>query len=476
MQAQIQVLCPEELCEVHERSLRILMDTGVRVDSSRARKILSEAGAQVDNKNDVVRFPPSLVENALKSAPKDFILGGRRPGWNFPVNHGDCTLAADGEALWVVNADTGERRPGTEADWLKATQLIDALDEIGVYWQMISNPSDQETMDRKVRYWRNTFTQFSKHIQDSTENVEQTRWLLELLQIIFGDCDALKIKKPFSFLLCPVSPLVIEETYTDAYLETIGMELPVAVMPMPILGLTSPARLIATTVQGNCETLAMLCLVQAAAPGTPFIYAPALALADLRTGRYTGGAIEHSLLSVSVTQMARYYHLPVEASTGGANGSTPSIQTSYERTINWTLPTLAWPDILVGPGLFAGSTVLCYEQLYLDVEVFRSLKRLHQGIRSEDDQWLLDVIAEAGPGGNFLKHRSTLDGLRSGVWHISNLDRMNEMQETHILEYVRAQIEEILKAHQPLPLDEDTEKELDRLEARVHAAEITHGD
>jgi trimethylamine--corrinoid protein Co-methyltransferase len=476
MQAQIQVLCPEELCEVHGRSLRILMDTGVRVDSSRARKILSEAGAQVDNKNDVVRFPPSLVENALKSAPKDFILGGRRPGWNFPVNHGDCTLAADGEALWVVNADTGERRPGTEADWLKATQLIDALDEIGVYWQMISNPSDQETMDRKVRYWRNTFTQFSKHIQDSTENVEQTRWLLELLQIIFGNRDTLKQIKPFSFLLCPVSPLVIEENFTDAYLETIGMELPVAVMPMPILGLTSPARLIATTVQGNCETLAMLCLVQAAAPGTPFIYAPALALADLRTGRYTGGAIEHSLLSVSVTQMARYYHLPVEASTGGANGSTPGIKTSYERTINWTLPTLAWPDILVGPGLFAGSTVLCYEQLYLDVEVFRSLKRLHQGIRSEDDQWLLDVIAEAGPGGNFLKHRSTLDGLRSGVWHISNLDRMNEMQETHILEYVRAQIEEILKAHQPLPLDEDTEKELDRLEARVHAAEITHGD
>jgi trimethylamine--corrinoid protein Co-methyltransferase len=469
MQTQVQVLSSSELCEVHERSLQILMDIGVRLDSARARMILSEAGAQVDHKNRIVHFPTSLIENALNSAPKQFTLGGRRPGWNFPMNRGDCTLLADGEAIWVLNTKTGERRTGTEADWLKATKLIDGLDEVGIYWQMVSNPSKPETIARKVRYWRNTFSQFSKHVQESTENVEQTRWLLEVLQIIFGDRDSLRENKPFSFLLCPVSPLVIEENFTDAYLETTGMEIPVAVMPMPILGLTSPASLIATTVLGNCETLAMLCLVQAAAPGTPFIYAPALAVVDPRNGRYTGGAIEHSLLSVCVTQMARYYHLPVEASTGGTHRSSPGIQASYERSMNWTLPALAWPDILVGPGLFEGSTVLCFEQLLLDVEIFRCLKRLHQGIKTEDDQWLTDVIAQTSPGGNFLKHRSTLDGLRSGVWHIGSLDKLNQTQETHLLEYIRAQIDEILRTYQPLPLDKETKVELDRLEARVCA-------
>jgi trimethylamine--corrinoid protein Co-methyltransferase len=469
MQTQVQVLSSEELSEVHERSLQVLKKIGVRVDSTRARVILSKAGAQVDDKNRMVFFPPSLVEDALKSAPKHFSLGGRRPGWSYTLNQGDCTLLADGEAMWVVNAESGERRSGTEADWLKATQLIDSLDEIGLYWQMVSNPSQQATMAGQIRFWRNTFSQFSKHVQDSTENAEQTRWLLDLLQVIFGDRNAIKRNNPFSFLLCPVSPLVIEENYTDAYLETIGMEIPVAVMPMPLSGLTSPASLIATTVQGNCETLAMLCLVQAAAPGTPFIYAPALAVADLRTGRYTGGAVEHSLLSVCATQLARYYQLPVEASTGGADGDTPGIQVSLERSINWALPMLAWPDILVGPGLLDGSTVLSFEQLYLDVEVFRRLRRLHKGVTTGNDDWLIDVIAQAGPGGNFLRHRSTLDGLRSGVWYLSELERKKN-KDLHMLDYVRERIEEILRNHQPLPLTENAEKELDRLEARAIAA------
>ncbi len=465
MHVEIHVLSQNELAQVHERSLRILMHTGVRVESERARKILFEAGAQVDEKKHIVHFPATLVEDALRLAPKYFTLGGRRAGWYWPMNQGDCTLLADGEARFVVNADTGERRPGTEGDWLKATQLIDALDEIGVYWRMVGSPSHQETMDKKVRYWRNVFTYFSKHVQDSTETPEQSRWLLETLQTIFGGRETVRLLKPLSFLVCPLSPLAIEGPYTDAYLETIGWEIPVAVMPMPIMGMTSPARLIATTVQGNCEVLAMLCLIQAAAPGTPFIYAPALAVADPRTGRFTGGAVEHALLSVSVTQMGRYYHLPVEASTGGTNQYAPGIQAGYERAINWTLPTLVWPDILVGPGLFEGSTVLCYEQLLLDIEVFRYCRRLHIGIGTDRDQWLEDLIAREGPGGNFFKHPTTRNAMLQGEWHVRTLGKSEALpRKMSLMEEVHARIDEILASRQPLPLEKTVEDELDRIE------------
>ena len=468
MQIQIQVLNQDELTQVHERTLRILVHIGVRVESAQARKILGDAGAHVEEKRRIVRFPQTLVEESLRLAPKDFTLGGRRPGWYWPMNHGDCTLLADGEAKWVVDAETGKRRTGTEDDWLKATQLIDALDEIGVYWRMVSTPPPQGKPRGKVAYWRNVFTHFTKHVQDSTETVEQSRWLLEVLQIVFGGREAVKLLKPFSFLVCPVSPLVIEGSYTDAYLQIIGWGIPAAIMPMPIMGMTSPARLISTTVVGNCEVLAMLCLVQAAAPGTPVIYAPALATTEPRTGRYTGGAVEHALLSIAATQMARFYGLPVEASTGGTNEYIPGIQAGYERAINWTLPTLAWPDILVGPGLFEGSTVLCYEQLLLDVEVFRHCRRLHLGIGTGKDQWLEEVIARLGPGGNFLKHPSTRDALRLGEWHLGTLGEPEVFQKKlGLLAEARGRINEILAARKPLPLDEDIDQELVNIERRA---------
>jgi len=440
------------------------------VESAQARKILAGAGAQVDEKRRIVHFPQSLVEESLRRAPKDFTLGGRRPGWYWPMNHGECTLLADGEAKWVVDAETGQRLLVTEEDWLKATRLIDALDEIGVYWRMVGTPAHQESPAEKVTYWRNVFTHFTKHVQDSTETVEQSRWLLEVLQTIFGGREAVKLLKPFSFLVCPVSPLVIEGSFTDAYLQVIGWDIPVAIMPMPIMGMSSPARLISTTVVGNADVLAMLCLIQAAAPGTPVIYAPALATAEPRSGRYTGGAVEHALLSIAATQMARYYGLPVEASTGGTNQYVPGIQAGYERAINWTLPTLAWPDILVGPGLFEGSTVLCYEQLLLDVEVFRHCRRLHQGIGTEKDQWLEEVIARLGPGGNFLKHPTTRDALRLGEWHISTLGEPEVSQKKlGLLAEVRSRINEILAARKPLLLDEDTSQELIRIERLAQA-------
>lgn len=472
MHIKIEVFNQAEMDQVHERSLRILLHSGVRIDSTKARKILGDAGAQVDESHSIVRFPPALVEEALRRSPKQFTLGGRRPGWYWPLNNDECTLLADGEARSVVDAESGERRPGTEADWLKATQLIDAIDEIGVYWRMVGSLYRQETISRKVHYWRNVFTQFSKHVQDSTETALQSRWLLDLLQVIFGDQQAIRERKPISFLLCPVSPLVIEQGYTDAYLEMIDYGLPIAIMPMPIMGLTSPARLIATTVQGNCEVLAMLCIVQAASAGTPVIYAPALAAAEPRSGQYTGGAVEHALLSVSATQMARYYHLPVEASTGGSHEYHPGIQAGYERAINWALPTIAWPDILVGPGLFEGSTVLCYEQLILDIEVFRHCRRLHTGIGTEPNEWLEEVIARTPPGGNFMKHPTTRDALRMGEWYIRHIgDPDVYPQNLSLLEETRELIETILAKRQELPLDEYTVKELDLLEAKAQATQ-----
>src|SRR5512139_1486563 len=113
MQIAIQVLNHDELMQVHERSLRILAHIGLRVESAKARKILGESGAQVEEKRRIVRFPQRIVEESLQLAPKDFTLGGRRPGWYWPMNHGDCTLLADGEARWVVNAETGQRLTGT---------------------------------------------------------------------------------------------------------------------------------------------------------------------------------------------------------------------------------------------------------------------------------------------------------------------------------------------------------------------------
>ena len=53
----IQVLSEEERVRIHEASLNILENTGVRVETARGRRILEEAGAVVDDTSKVVKFP-----------------------------------------------------------------------------------------------------------------------------------------------------------------------------------------------------------------------------------------------------------------------------------------------------------------------------------------------------------------------------------------------------------------------------------
>jgi len=133
METALRVLSDNEIEQVHERTLSMLATTGVRVDTERGRKILKQAGADVDNETDIVRFPRSLVEECVGLAPRDFTLGGRRPDWKFTVNNDESTLLADCAAIHVLDRLTRDRHPATFDDWLKATRLIDALDAVGVY-------------------------------------------------------------------------------------------------------------------------------------------------------------------------------------------------------------------------------------------------------------------------------------------------------------------------------------------------------
>ena len=413
MNVAVQVLAEADRAEIHERSLRLLGKTGVRVMSERARSVLAEAGAVIENDGERVRLPRTLIEQAVKLAPREVGLGTRRPDLELAMNAGECHLCADGGAVSIVDPGTNEVRAGTFEDWLASTRLIDSLSEIDIYWNMISG-GFEETRAGYVEYWIKLLHNCSKHIQDSVSNVETARLLLEILSIVFGGRDLVRSKRPFSYVLCPMSPLVLDRQYTDAFLETTGWDMPVAIMPMPLLGATSPASLISTLLVANADFLASLCLVEAASPGAPIIYAAVPRPMEPHTWRYTGGGVENSLLGAAAAEMGRYYGLPVETSAGGTDHFLPGVQAAYERAINWVLPTMAWPDILVGPGLLGGSTILSLEQMVIDVEVFRRCKRLRAGISTRDENWLEEPIETQGPGGSFVTQKSTVEALRDG--------------------------------------------------------------
>ena len=469
MKATFQVLSENECSRIHEESLKILKNTGIKVETPQGRQILKQAGALVDENTKIVKFPKNLVESSLKQVTKDFVLSARRPGADLAMNAGESTLCLDGEGTMVLDSKTGQRRRATFADWKNVTHLADALDEIGIYWGQVDPCDIGSTMADRVSFMCQKFRNFSKHVQDSTSSAEQAGWYTEILQTIFGTKEKIRKNHPVSYVLCPRSPLMIENIQTEAYLTLKGLNIPVAIMPMPIMGVTAPGNMISTIVQGNCEVLSMICLLQANEPGVPIIYSPALAVMNPRTATVSYASMEFSIMDSAATEMAKYYGLPAESSPGGSDAHILNFQNAHENAVLEMPTILSWPDIVVGPGMLDGSMVSSLEKILIDVETFRLARHAHRGVNTSEDNWLTDVISNVGPGGNYLCEPSTVSSLHSDDWYISDFGSHEAYEswiasgKKDILEEARDKVNRILGSHEPLPLGDDVEKELDKI-------------
>ena len=127
----------QEHCEtVHLASLEILRRTGVRVYHDRALDLLRGAGAQVSEPN-MVRFPPGLVEWALKQAPSRVPLCHRGSDEvAVPLEGRRVSFGPGSDCPHYLDPRSGERRPFTVDDLVDAVHVVDALPEIGFCMSM----------------------------------------------------------------------------------------------------------------------------------------------------------------------------------------------------------------------------------------------------------------------------------------------------------------------------------------------------
>jgi trimethylamine--corrinoid protein Co-methyltransferase len=91
-----ELLTQAQLETLKGSTLRVLDEVGVHFPSRKALEILADHGAHVDMDSFIVRIPPDLVEKAMSTAPRSFILGGREERLDLVLD-GSCSyLATDG--------------------------------------------------------------------------------------------------------------------------------------------------------------------------------------------------------------------------------------------------------------------------------------------------------------------------------------------------------------------------------------------
>jgi trimethylamine---corrinoid protein Co-methyltransferase len=305
----LNVLTDDEVHEIHLATLEVLKDTGVFVESERAMDLFAEGGCNVDRKSKTVKFPPHVVEDAIRWAPATFTAYGRTPASDIVLEDNRVSFTNFGEGIMFVDPYTGEHRDTTKADIEKAARLIDYLPNVETYERAMCS-HDKPPEVQALHNAEASLTNTTKHHWLGPVDDFQLEKIVDICAAITGGREKLRERPLLTFVTCPISPLKLVEHHCDILMGAARNGLGVNVVGMAMSGGSGPVHLAGTIVIQNCEVLSSLVLSQLTCKGTPFIYGSSTCPLDLRTATATVGSPETGMISAAVARLARYYSLP----------------------------------------------------------------------------------------------------------------------------------------------------------------------
>ncbi len=130
-------------------------------------------------------------------------------------------------------------------------------------------------------------------------------------------------------------------------------------------------------------------------------------------------------------------------------------------------------------GMLEMGMTMSYEQLLIDQEFVKMIRRVLQGIAVNPDTIALDVIKAVGPAGNYLSQKHTRQYMRS---ELSTTKLINRRMRDNwvsrgakdIAATAREEAIRILETYKPTPLAPDVQKRIHDivLEGEEEAAEM----
>jgi trimethylamine--corrinoid protein Co-methyltransferase len=287
--------------------------------------------------------------------------------------------------------------------------------------------------------------------------------MAELAATCVGGKENFNNRPIFTVLVCPTSPLCLQDNTCAVIIESAKLGLGITVLPMALSGGTSSATLAGTLVTHNAEVMSGIILAQLTRKGLPCTYGSTSTILDLRFGTSAIGSPEYGMINASIAKLAQYYRLPCWVGGGASDSKVPDIQSGYEFTLSATLSALAGGNILFGAGVLEQGLTIDYAKLVLDAEMIRMIQIAIRGITISDESLSMDVIHEVGPGGAYITHDHSLQSMRSQSQsklfdRRSRNDWMEMTRGEAIRERAYESAIEILREHIPQPLPDGAYK------------------
>ena len=441
-----------EVERLHEATLRILEEIGLRIEHDAVLARLLSAGARPGRSAQEVRFPRSMVGEYLALAPRAVTLAAR-DGTSTVLTSRSAPVFWTSPAMYIVEGQT--RREIGSADMAGIARLCERLPSVqGIMGCAMHDvhPPHRDFVGLRVM-------------------AESTRKHLRAVCYSARGAEAMARMKPlfpgpwFSMGFTAHGPLRWTNLALDIFLRTAGHGIPTTINGEPMAGVTGPVTIAGAAAVGNAEILAGIVINQVLEPGRPVVHNLGLAhVFDMRYATAVTGGPENALFARAAADLGRFYGLP-SASWVSTESVYEDEQAALEKMFGIQTHMESGVSLIWGLGQLESEKTLSLAQLVLDDEMVRYARRYADGFAVTDDDLQLDLIREVGIAGSFLDTEHTAANFRRALFQPEVLNRVaRDAGPIPVHERARARAEELTSSPAEPPIPEDTRRELHRIE------------
>jgi trimethylamine--corrinoid protein Co-methyltransferase len=448
---------------VHEKSVEILNEVGFCVPDNHVLVLLDSVGFLRDKESQMVRITPDLLDEALKTLPKDTRLYSRDGGELEKFGVEPCFMGA-GTPVNVFDLDSGAHRSATRQDVRHFVTIQDALPQVDIVRPTVTATDQGEFSDlvEIAELLKNT----SKPVVHRTLSAKRIDSAVEMLYTVAGGETAFHARPHFATLYCPISPGYFTPENVHCMLRWAEHRVPITLLSMAMGGASAPATLLGELIVINTDILAWIVVLQILFPGVPLLYGSVSAVLDMKTGLLPLGAPERGMINSGAAIMGHFYGIPSMCGGLSSDAKELDAQAGFEK-VNTAIPLLQHnASIIYGVGATDAGSTISYTQMVFDNEIIAGVRRMWQGITLHDPTEEVELIKSLTPRGNFISAAHTRRNYRRH-WYPEIISRdvydtWLEKGET-IEQICQRKAQEILSNHQPPPLPSGVEAELERI-------------
>ena len=462
---------PEQVQALHDTSLRILSELGIRVLGARALDLFAGAGAIVDRAEKLVRIDGSLVAAALETVPAHFTLTPRNPARRLAFGGRSLAFGLVAGPPNVHDRVRG-RRPGNLADYRDFIRLAQHFNAVHLIGNQVTAPQELPANSRHLDCYLANLTLSDRAYHCTAIGRGRALDGMRMMAIARGiSLDELAADPGVTTIISVNSPRLFDQEMGEGLIAMAEHGQPVTVTPFTLMGAMTPVSLPAALAQQNAEALFGIVLTQLVRPGAPVMYGAFTSNVDMRSGAPAFGTPENTKANVIAGQLARRYGVPYRSSNATASNAC-DLQAAYETAM------ATWGAVLGGAhliyhaaGWLEGGLTASFEKLVLDVEILQNMMEILRPTDFAPAELGFEAIASVPAGGHFFGADHTLERYETAFYRpmLSDWTSHGAWEAAgakDAVERATALWQQALAAYEEPPLDPAVREELDAYVAR----------